>query len=223
MTTIIAQQMAEATTIVDDTMAAIDLPPEAGQTPLDRDQMIEVVRLALELGPVSVLEVGLGWGASAAALQASGAVHHHVIAAWDDDRPRFEAGCRNARLHGARGVEIHEGESQFILPALASKGLKFDLALIDGGHRFDDVFLDAWYCGRMLRPGGFLLLDDTWMPSIQAVVEWLRTNMDGIWLPLETTVSNFAIFRRRAGQDGQVAPDERSWTHFVPFETSPAQ
>jgi len=31
---------------------------------------------------------------------------------------------------------------------------------VDGNHRFDAVFVDLYYLGRLLRPGGVMFLDD---------------------------------------------------------------
>jgi hypothetical protein len=39
-------------------------------------------------------------------------------------------------------VEYHPDESQIVLPRLLAEGRRFDLAFVDGNHRFDAVFVD---------------------------------------------------------------------------------
>ena len=38
-----------------------------------------------------------------------------------------------------------------VLPRLVADGRRFDLALVDGTHRFDGVFLELVYLGRLVR------------------------------------------------------------------------
>ena len=57
-------------------------------------------------------------------------------------------------------VEHHSELSEIALPRLLKDGRRFDLGFIDGNHRFDGVFLDLFYLGRLVRKGGILILDD---------------------------------------------------------------
>ena len=63
---------------------------------------------------------------------------------------------------GAAGVgqliEHIEEESQLVLPQLVRDKRLFDLAFIDGNHRFDRVFLDLYYLRRLVRPAGIVML-----------------------------------------------------------------
>ena len=76
----------------------------------------------------------------------------------------------------ARSFLITE-PSQKVLPGLESSGMVFDLAFIDGCHRYEASFVDAFYCDLMLRPGCLMILDDFQYPSIQSVVKHLARNM----------------------------------------------
>jgi hypothetical protein len=51
-------------------------------------------------------------------------------------------------------VEFHSEESQIALPRFLTERRSFDLAFVDGDHRFDGVFVDLCYLGRLLRSGG---------------------------------------------------------------------
>ena len=72
-----------------------------------------------------------------------------------------------------------------MLPRLVADGLTFDLAVVDGNHRFDAVFLDLVYLGRLLRPGGIVFVDDYQLPSIARAVSFFLANLG--WSVEETS------------------------------------
>jgi cephalosporin hydroxylase len=47
-----------------------------------------------------------------------------------------------------------------------SEGRRFDLAVVDGNHRFDAVFVDVYYLARLLRLGGIVSVHDHHLPGI---------------------------------------------------------
>jgi predicted O-methyltransferase YrrM len=57
-------------------------------------------------------------------------------------------------------VELHDEESQILLPRFVQEGREFDFAFVDGDHRFDGVLLDLVYLGRLVRRGGAVVVDD---------------------------------------------------------------
>lgn len=63
------------------------------------------------------------------------------------------------------------------MPRLVSEGRRFDLAVVDGNHRFDAVFVDLYYLGRLLRPGAILFVDDYHLHSIAEAVAFFLTNL----------------------------------------------
>jgi predicted O-methyltransferase YrrM len=73
-------------------------------------------------------------------------------------------------------VDVHEEESQLILPRMVAEGRSFDFAFVDGNHRFDRVFLDLVYLGRLLRPGAVVFVDDFQMRAIARSIEFLTSN-----------------------------------------------
>jgi hypothetical protein len=212
--TVARERVRDVPKFVDSTVATLGLPPEAGRTPLCRQGLIQVVELLRSFGgarPLQTLEIGLGYGVSAAVTLATGLVDRHLVLAYDGNAERTELARKIASSQDRSGaLEIRMGLSQDLLPGLVQSGAMFDLALVDGGHRFDDVFVDTYYVARLLRPGGYMVLDDTWMPSIRHVVAWLRTNMTGVWTALPD-VPGVSVFRRTGGED------QREWNHFVPF------
>src|SRR5438128_4350661 len=81
-----------------------------------------------------------------------------------------EAGVRDI-------VEFYEQESQIVLPRLLGEGRRFDLAFLDGNHRFEGVFLDLIYSGRLLKEGGIVFVDDAQLPGVRRAVDFCTGNL----------------------------------------------
>ena len=110
-------------------------------------------------------------------------------------------------------MEYHDEISQITLPAFLKEGREFDLAFVDGNHRFDSVFLDLFYLGRLLRKGGIVVLDDYNLPGIRRAVSFFLTNLD--WRVEEESPREDAhhwVVIRTASTD-----DNRHFRYFVDF------
>lgn len=168
---------------------------------------------------VRTIEVGLGYGVSAlfvceGLLTSGGPDARHVVI-----DPKQEVGFANCGLQvleeaGVSGlVEHHAEESQIVLPRMVSEGRRFDLAVVDGNHRFDAVFVDLYHLGRLVRPGGLVFLDDYHLPGIARAVSFFVTNLD--WSLEEISTADerhhWAVLRTRA------EPDARTFDYFVDF------
>jgi predicted O-methyltransferase YrrM len=168
-------------------------------------------------GATRTIEIGLGYGVSALAvcegLRVNGGARHIVIDPFQETR--FEG--RGLRLLEEAGmaplVELHPEESQLALPQLVAEGRRFDLAFVDGNHRFDGVFLDLVYLGRLVRGGGIVFLDDYQLPAVARAVSFCTTNLG--WELEEVSppdeLHQWAVLRTPA------APPERRFDHFVDF------
>ncbi len=166
------------------------------------------------------LEVGLGLGLSAMAIveglrpaDNGASVSHTVI----DPDPEYLgwSGVDNLQASGAAGVTTFlKEDSALALPQLVSEGKRFDLAYIDGGHRFEHVMIDVFYALRLVRPGGLILLDDHWMPAVQMGLAFWHTNR-GLSLELFDTKGPG---KRFVGMRVPREADKRAWDHFVPFD-----
>jgi predicted O-methyltransferase YrrM len=73
-------------------------------------------------------------------------------------------------------VEVIEEESQLALPRLVSEGRAFDLAFVDGDHRFESALIDLYFMTRLVRPEGLIVMDDMWLPSIRTAVAYVERN-----------------------------------------------
>jgi predicted O-methyltransferase YrrM len=165
------------------------------------------------------IEVGLGYGISALfvceGLLANGApdARHVVIDPHQDTR---FAGCGLQFLNeaGIAGLVEHHGEeSQITLPRLVSEGRRFDLAVVDGNHRFDAVFVDLFYLGRLLRPGAIAFVDDYHLPGVARAASFFVTNLG--WSLEEVSTAedrhHWAVLRTSA------KPDSRPFDCFTDF------
>jgi predicted O-methyltransferase YrrM len=76
-------------------------------------------------------------------------------------------GISNLEKAGVTFFRLIEEQSEFALPALLREGeATFDLIFIDGWHTFDHTILDCFYATRLLKTGGYLLIDDVAMCSV---------------------------------------------------------
>lgn len=114
--------------------------------------------------------VETGSGASTIVFAASGA-HHTVISPAPDEHSRIKAWCEENGISTER-VSFDNRSSHEALPQLPDEPL--DLILLDGAHGFPYPALDWFYGAQRLRTGGFVLLDDAFLKSVNVVVEYLR-------------------------------------------------
>lgn len=157
----------------------IEIYPSA-VTPERADLLSEICRT---LRPAATLEVGMASGIStltilAETLACESLRGPHVVmdpfqsSAWDN------AALLSLRRLGIESlVEFHEEPSAAVLARLVAQRRTFDFAFIDGSHRFDFVFLDFRLIHDLLRPGGVVVFDDTWMDPVYLVGRYAETNL----------------------------------------------
>jgi len=123
--------------------------------------------------PTKALEIGCYEGKATTWLcnNVNTILEYHVIDTFDRsgeselinldiDRLKFEGIFRhNISFHPNVNFKIHKGYSQEILPNLKLNEY-FDFIYIDGSHRADDTFVDAYYANKYLKSGGLIIFDD---------------------------------------------------------------
>ena len=167
----------------------------------------------------STIEVGLAYGVSALFIcqglvtNGDDGARHTVL---DPNQATRFANCGLQALAWAgvaHMVEHHPEESQTALPRFVAEGRRFDLAFIDGNHRYDAVFLDLIYLGRLVRGGGIIFLDDYQLPAVARAVSFCATNLD--WTVEKVSSPDaqhqWAVLRTTA------KPKERPFDYFVDF------
>jgi predicted O-methyltransferase YrrM len=134
-------------------------------------------------GALRTLETGLGFGVSTLficeGLLANGDGGRHLavdpyqlVDAYDGVGLQVleEAGVRDL-------VEFYAEESQIVLPRLLGEGRRFDLAFIDGNHRFEGVLLDLIYSARLLVEHGIVFADDAQLPGVRRAISFCVANL----------------------------------------------
>lgn len=143
-----------------------------------RHEAIILYDLAAGFGqPVRTIETGMAFGLSTLAFcqahQEKGSGEHVALdpyqtKVWDN------AGRHAIALAGmTEYLTFLEERSFAALPRLYAEGQKFDVAFIDGNHRFEHAFLDFFYIDRMLNEGGFVMFHDTFMHSVRKVLSYI--------------------------------------------------
>ncbi len=140
-------------------------------------------------GATRSIEVGLGY-AIATLFICDGLLHngndvrHVVIDPFQHESLPGEstlfggAGVRALQRAGVRAlVELYEEGSELVLPRMLSNGRRFDFAFIDGSHRFENVFLDLVFCGRLLQEGDVVFVDDTHHPPVAHAVAFCTSQL----------------------------------------------
>ncbi len=165
------------------------------------------------------VEIGLGYGISALhiceALLANGdPTARHVVIDPNQETRFANCGLQVLEEAGVAALIEHYAQvSQIALPDFLSSGRSFDLAFVDGNHRFDGVFLDLIYLGRLVRPGGIIIVDDYQLPGVARAASFCLTNLG--WTLEEVggadNQHHWAVLRTAT------AEDTRPYYHFVDF------
>ena len=173
----------------------------------------------LHEGVGRTIEIGLSYGISALYIcegllgNPDPAIHHVAIDPYQATR-FSDCGLQfldEARV--AKMVEHHVEESHVALARFLGEARSFDFAFVDGNHRFESVFVDLFYLGHLVRPGGIVFLDDYQLPAVARVTSFFATNLD--WTLEEVSATDghhqWAVLRT------SVVPDTRPFDYFVDF------
>jgi len=186
-----------------------------------------IAALAAAEGVQTTLEVGAGVGVGTLAmcealLAGRGGGDHTVVDPYAFGGDVAVHALRDAGVDGM--VTRLREPSQLALPRMVGEGRRFDLILVDGGHRFDDVFLDLVYADRLLEPGRVVVIDDLWMPAIRAATSYIERNL-GYALEPGALPEGFRRrrWRRPAGRVAVLRKPqrerERGWDDYQGFES----
>lgn len=177
-------------------------------TKISPQQGIWIYNLCREIKPEATIEIGLAYGFSMlfflAALKKNNKGSHTAI----DPFPWNGVADYKAKEVGMPLEAINELSERAGVDLVRNER-KFDVIFIDGNHRFDNALIDFSLYSKICSLHGYIILDDMWMRSIQAVVRFLKKNRID-FEPVSTPVSNIAVFRK-------VAEDTRHWDHFKHF------
>jgi predicted O-methyltransferase YrrM len=140
-------------------------------------------------GVRTVVEVGLAYGSSALAigealLSVGGADPRHIVIDPYQQQAFADVGWNLLRSAGLDEITtLVAAPSSMALPQLITDGVVADAAFVDGSHRFHEVFVDLYFLRRLVRPGGLIVLDDDWTPSVRAAVRYFERNLGWTAIP----------------------------------------
>lgn len=122
------------------------------------------------------LEIGCAYGISSlhicdALKGREGASHTIVDAFQSTDWKR--AGVYALERAGFKNFRLIEELSEIAMPALLKEEEgQYDFIFVDGWHTFDHVMVDCFYATRLLKVGGFLVMDDTNVAPVAKVAKY---------------------------------------------------
>ena len=154
----------------DDRLRAVAISPAEGRC---------LQRIVGAQGVHTTLEIGCAYGLSSMFIcdslaRKSGHCLHTIIDPYQSS-VFASHGVKNFHAAGLRCFELVEEPSELALPRLLKSGARFDAALVDGYHTFDQTILDLYYVTKLLRVGGYLALDDCNLPAVNRAARYLLT------------------------------------------------
>jgi len=149
-------------------------------TSISYDAGMALGNIVNRIKPKRTLEIGMAYGISTLficqALHDNGQGLHTAIDPFQKSNWN-SIGLLNTKRAGLDGyLNFYEDHSHELLPQLLLRDEKFDFIFIDGKHLFDYALLDFFYSDKLLKVGGYILLDDLWMPSIRKVISFILRN-----------------------------------------------
>jgi predicted O-methyltransferase YrrM len=128
----------------------------------------------------NTLEVGMGYGLSTLHIcqaHRERGCGRHVAIDPNQETNYKSIGRMNIQKAGLQDiVKLYVAPSHRVLPQLVELKEHFDLAFIDGCHRFDFALVDFFYIDMLLKDEGYLVLDDMWLPQIRKLVSYILRN-----------------------------------------------
>ncbi|MBY0229826.1 MAG: class I SAM-dependent methyltransferase [Gemmataceae bacterium] len=127
-------------------------------------------------GSTRTLEIGCAYGLSSlyicGAITGDRAASHVIIDPYQGSE-WHNIGIANLRRASLSCFELIEEPSELALPRLLRQDKKFDFALIDGYHTFDQTLVDFYFVDRLLEPNGVVVLDDVHLPAVRKVARFI--------------------------------------------------
>jgi predicted O-methyltransferase YrrM len=169
----------------------------------------------------TVVEIGLAYGSSALAIgEALLSVEaaptdstpraHHVVVDPFQDSAYNDVGWDLLRATGLNAfTELVREPSSVALARMVADGFTADAAFVDGSHRFHEVFVDLYFLRKIVRPGGIVVMDDDWAPSVHTAARYFEANLG--WTTFDGRTRRCRALRL---PDAVIEPDFRDFVAF---------
>ncbi|MFI1562904.1 class I SAM-dependent methyltransferase [Streptomyces sp. NPDC020490] len=138
--------------------------------------------LLVSEGAETVVEIGLAYAGSALAIGEALAtvdppLPRHIVIDPFQEGEYANAGWDLLRCAGLDSfTTLMLTPSSTALPQLLGEGFVADAAFVDGSHRFHEVFVDLYFLRKIVRPGGLIVIDDDWWPSVHTAAQYYERN-----------------------------------------------
>jgi hypothetical protein len=151
-----------------------------------------------------------GTGASTIVFAASGA-RHVAISPAPTEHQGIKAYCEEQGIDLSRVRFVEQPSHVALLHSWQPEPLA--VVLIDGAHRFPFPILDWFYTAPHLRKGGWMLVDDAFLGSVNVLVSFLRSEPS--W-SLERVFGERTACFRKVGDAGETfdwldSPFDKRW------------
>jgi len=203
--------LTEATLDVSEVLKRIQIPPARSYISIRPEEGSFLHDFVRKNHLNRTLEVGLAFGMSACCIMSA---HEGIHTALDPYQAKNydNLGLKNLESLGYRDrLDFHTVSSQILLPRFVEEKRTFDLAFIDGDHRYDSVFVDFFFADMLLQDKGYVLFHDAWMRGIRLTASFIKRNRTN-YRRLPCPRRNMILFQK----NGQ---DDRPWHHFREFYT----
>ncbi|WP_299009799.1 class I SAM-dependent methyltransferase [uncultured Shewanella sp.] len=124
------------------------------------------------------LEIGCAYGLSSlhicSALKGREGAEHKIVDPFQH-KQWHGIGTENLKRAECDFFELIEKPSELALPALVdSEAGTFDMVFIDGWHTFDHTLVDLFYANRLIKVGGYIVIDDCLWASVAKAVSYVE-------------------------------------------------
>ncbi len=186
----------------------LEIPDNDRFTAIRKDQAEFIFSFLKRKKFSPTLETGFAYGCSTCYIIAATKGKHIAIDPYQHSYKNL--GLKNVKRLGLkkhlRFLKLH---SHVALPKLLQEGKRIEFAFVDGGHKFDEIFIDWFYIDLLLVSRGYVMFDDTWLRSTQAVASFIRKNRKD-YKEIKIPIKNLYLFQK-------VGVDKREWSHFEEF------
>ena len=170
----------------------------------------------------TAVEVGLAYGSSALAVgealvTVDSPQPRHIVIDPFQQRTFANVGWDLLCSAGLDSIaSLMATPSSIALSQLVSEGVHADAAFVDGSHRFHEVFVDLYFLRKIVRPGGVIVVDDDWAPSVRTAVRYYERNLG--WAPLPTAFAGGTLWAIGRDPAAEAVPRCRALRLPDPFE-----
>ena len=148
-----------------------------------------IVWLAKQVKGDTVLEIGFNAGFSTLLLLLSNP--HLKVVALDLGEHDYAQKCfHTLQKDFPDRLTVMFGDSRKTLPSLTTT---FSCIHIDGGHSEEVAKSDVQQSRRLLKPNGFLLIDDTNLGDVQKAIQTVPL-LKEVSLPFKTTIYTHSLY-----------------------------